>query len=235
MVTAAKVFTGRTILSEGAVLVEDSRIQWVGPQSELPPSVATHALSEGTWLAPGFIDAQVNGGGDALFTAEATTSTLLRMAAAHRTFGTTSMLPTVISTTRDTMVAALEAVRITPHENGILGIHFEGPFLSAQRPGVHDPGKLRSPSEGDFELLTSLPGRTRLVTLAPECVPLGFIAALAEAGVRISLGHSMATYDETRQALGAGLTGFTHLFNAMRPLASREPGPIAAALETANV
>jgi N-acetylglucosamine-6-phosphate deacetylase len=234
-VTAASVFTGRTTLSDGAVLVEDSRIEWVGPQSELPPSVATHALPEGTWLAPGFIDAQVNGGGDVLFTAEATTSTLLRMAAAHRTFGTTSMLPTVISTTRETMVAALEAVRITSHESGILGIHLEGPFLSPQRPGVHNPDKLRSPSEEDFELLTSLSERATLVTLAPECVPLRFIAALAEAGVRVSLGHSMATYDQTRQALGAGLTGFTHLFNAMRPLASREPGPIAAALETANV
>ena len=149
-VTAANVFTGRTTLSDGAVLVEDSRIEWVGPQSELPPSIATHALPDGTWLAPGFIDAQVNGGGDVLFTAEATTSTLLRMAAAHRTFGTTSMLPTVISTTRDTMVAALEAVRITPNESGILGIHFEGPFLSPQRPGVHDPGKLPLPQRGGF-------------------------------------------------------------------------------------
>ena len=161
-------------------------------------------------------------------------STLLRMAAAHRNFGTTSLLATLISDTRETMGAALEAVRLTPSESGILGIHFEGPFLSPQRPGVHDPSKFRSPCEEDIELLTSLSGRPMLVTLAPECVPLSFIAALAKSGVRVSLGHSMATYAETKRALESGLTGFTHLFNAMRPLSSREPGPIAAALETAN-
>jgi N-acetylglucosamine-6-phosphate deacetylase len=117
----------------------------------------------------------------------------------------------------------------------VLGIHWEGPFLSPEKAGVHDAKMLRLPTARDAELLTSLKNGVTLITLAPEQVPDGFIAQLANAGVRVSLGHSMATYTQTQTAIGEGLTGFTHLFNAMRPLASREPGPIAAALETPNI
>ena len=233
-VAADTVFNGSGTLKDGAVIVEGSSILWVGPRSELPPSIVTHALPDEAWLAPGFIDLQVNGGGDVLFNAAPTPSALLRMAAAHRRFGTTSLLATLISDAHETMGAALEAVRRTPSDSGILGIHFEGPFLSPQRPGVHDANKLRAPCAEDIGLLTSLSGRPVLVTLAPECVPLSFIATLAKSDVRVSLGHSMATYAETKRALESGLTCFTHLFNAMRPLSSREPGPIAAALESEN-
>jgi N-acetylglucosamine-6-phosphate deacetylase len=113
----------------------------------------------------------------------------------------------------------------------IIGVHYEGPFLSSEKAGVHDREMIRRPTSGDLEMLSPLRNGVTLVTLAPEKVPAGFIARLAEAGVRVSLGHSMASYTQTREALSEGLTGFTHLFNAMRPLASREPGPIAAALE----
>src|SRR6185437_5849898 len=102
---------------------------------------------------------------------------------------------------------------------------------SPERAGVHDQAMFRPPAPEDFDLLCGRCGGTTLVTLAPECVPPGFVAALARAGVRVALGHSMATYEQTRAALAEGLTGFTHLFNAMRPLAARDPGPIAAALE----
>ena len=125
--------------------------------------------------------------------------------------------------------AAEAAVRSMP---GVLGIHFEGPFLSPERAGVHDPAMIRPPTQQDLEFLTARRAGVTLISLAPERVPADFIAELAGAGVRVALGHSMATYAETRAALAEGLTGFTHLFNAMRPLASREPGPIAAALET---
>jgi N-acetylglucosamine-6-phosphate deacetylase len=127
-------------------------------------------------------------------------------------------------------IAAVEAV--IDREPGVLGIHLEGPFLSPGKAGVHDPRYFRAPDASDVELLTA-PRRGRtLVTLAPEQVPDGFVARLAAAGVRVALGHSMATYAQTRAALAQGLTGFTHLFNAMRPLESREAGPIAAALES---
>src|SRR5262249_26836132 len=124
---------------------------------------------------------------------------------------------------------AVEATaRVDP---SVIGIHYEGPFLSPDKVGAHDPRMLRTATAGDVELLAPLRGGATLVTLAPEQVPAGFRAQLAGGGGRVSLGHSMATYAQTQAALREGLTGFTHLFNAMRPLASREPGPIAAALE----
>ena len=190
------------------------------------------AMPPGTWLAPGFIDVQVNGGGDVLFNDTPTPDGITAIAAAHRRFGTTGLLPTVISDTPEKMRRASEAVATAMRDcPGVLGIHFEGPFLSPERAGVHDPAMFRAPDEADLALLTTRRGGATLVTLAPECVPPGFVAALATAGVRVALGHSMASYEQTRAALAEGLTGFTHLFNAMRPLAARDPGPIAAALE----
>jgi N-acetylglucosamine-6-phosphate deacetylase len=189
-------------------------------------------MPPGSWLAPGFIDVQVNGGGDVLFNDAPTPDGILRIAAAHRRFGTTGLLPTLISDTPEKMRRAGEAVtaamRVCP---GVLGIHFEGPFLSPERAGVHDPIMFRAPDDTDLALLTQKPGGATVVTLAPECVPTGFIGALARKGVRVALGHSMASYEQTCAALAEGLTGFTHLFNAMRPLQARDPGPIAAALD----
>jgi len=117
----------------------------------------------------------------------------------------------------------------------VLGIHLEGPFLSPDKPGVHDVKMLRAPTAQDRALLTALRHGVTLVTLAPEQVPQDFVAALVAANVRVSLGHSNATYAQTCAAMADGMTGFTHLFNAMRPLASRDPGPIAAALEYPDV
>jgi N-acetylglucosamine-6-phosphate deacetylase len=127
---------------------------------------------------------------------------------------------------RDAVAAAMT------RDPSVLGVHFEGPYLSPEKCGVHDPALMRTPNDADRDLLTSLSRGVTLVTLAPERAPRGFIATLTEKGVRVALGHSMATYDETKAAMAEGLTGFTHLFNAMRPLGAREPGPIAAALET---
>jgi len=168
-----------------------------------------------------------------LFNATPTVDGIAAIVAAHRRFGTTALLPTLISDTSDKMQAAAAAVEAAIVSiPGVLGIHFEGPFLSPERAGVHDPAMLRSPTQEDLAFLTASHSGVRMVTLAPERMPAGFIRALAAGGLRVALGHSMATYDETRAALAEGLTGFTHLFNAMRPLATREPGPIAAALET---
>src|SRR5206468_689134 len=110
--------------------------------------------------------------------------------------------------------------------------HLEGPYLSPEKPGVHDRRQLRQPSPAELAMLTAPRDGVLLVTLAPEIVPAGFIAQLVAAGIRVSLGHSMASYQQTRAAMAEGLTGFTHLFNVMRPLSSREGGPIALALES---
>jgi len=233
-VAAATVFDGSMAHSNSAVLIEEGCIQWLGRRADVPRHVPIHDLPSGCWLAPGFIDLQVNGGGDVLFNEDPTPAGIAQIVAAHRRFGTTALLPTLISNTHEKMVTALQVVQQLPANFGVLGIHFEGPFLSREKCGVHDPAQLRRPTDADLRLLVSpRPGAT-LVTLAPEEVPEGFIAELVRAGVRVSLGHSMATYVETKKALAEGLTGCTHLFNAMRPLASREPGPIAAVLETAN-
>jgi N-acetylglucosamine-6-phosphate deacetylase len=232
-VLAGTVFDGETVHRDCAVVIEGTRIVGLVARSDVPAAMPTRTLPDGAWLAPGFIDVQVNGGGDVLFNDEPTPEGIATIVAGHRKFGTTALLPTLITDTPAKMRAALDAVRRTaPVNPGVLGIHFEGPFLSPGKPGVHDPAMIRRPDEADAKLLCTPQAHCTVVTLAPEEMPPGFIARLAAAGVRVCLGHSMATYVETKAALAEGLVGFTHLFNAMRPLESREPGPIAAALET---
>jgi N-acetylglucosamine-6-phosphate deacetylase len=231
-IAADHVFDGAMLRHDCAVVIEASRIRAVMRRSELPAAIPERRLPTGAWLVPGFIDTQVNGGGDVLFNDDPSPRGIAAIAAAHRRFGTTAMLPTLLSDTPEKMRAAREAIEAAAAANpSIIGLHYEGPFLSPDKAGVHDRGMLRRPDPEDVDLVAPLRNGVTLVTLAPEQVPGGFIAQLAGAGVRVSLGHSMATYAQTHTALSEGLTGFTHLFNAMRPLASREPGPIAAALE----
>ena len=230
-IAADHVFDGDVVHRNAAVVIDGDHIIAVAPRTDLPATMPVRTLPDGLWLAPGFIDIQVNGGGDVLFNDEPTAAGIRAIAAAHRRFGTTSFLPTLISDTAEKMEDALDAVQASD-EPGVLGIHLEGPFLSPEKPGVHDPRHFRKPTVEDDALILAPRRGVTLVTLAPECVPDGFVRQLTQAGIRVSLGHSMATYAETRTAIAEGLTGFTHLFNAMRPLESREPGPIAAALET---
>jgi N-acetylglucosamine-6-phosphate deacetylase len=233
-IAADHVFDGTIVHRNAAVVIDGMQIAGVVPRTDLPSTMAVRVF-DGAWLAPGFIDIQVNGGGDVLFNDSPTPEGIATILAAHRRFGTTGLLPTLISDTPQTMRAALAAVdAIMVREPGVLGIHLEGPFLSPEKPGVHDLRVIRKPVSEDTALLTAPRQGVRLVTLAPEQVPAGFIAALVGAGVRVSLGHSMATYAQTQAAMAEGLLGFTHLFNAMRPLASRDPGPIPAALESPN-
>ena len=232
-VVASTVFDGAECYDNYAVVIEDTQISSLLPRRKLPQGMPTKVLPDGAWLAPGFIDIQVNGGGDVLLNDDPSPASMAAIARAHRKFGTTALLPTLITDTTEKMRAALSAANEAAAANpSILGIHIEGPFISPEKRGVHNPALIRSPNRDDIELLATPRAGVTLVTLAPERVPAGFIARLAKAGVRVSLGHSMATYDETKAAQAEGLTGFTHLFNAMRPLGSRDPGPVAAALET---
>ena len=231
-IAASHVFDGLAVHRDRAVLVDGSRIAALVPRRDVPAGVPVAALPEGLWLAPGFIDTQVNGGGGVLFNDTPTPDAIATIVRAHRKFGTTALLPTLITDVPETTAKAIRAVdEAAASMPGVIGIHLEGPFLSPERPGVHDPRRLRRPNDDDLAMITAKRRGVTLVTLAPEQVPSGFVSALASAGVRVALGHSMATYVETRAAMADGLTGFTHLFNAMRPLASREPGPVTAALE----
>lgn len=231
-VAAACVFDGVKVHENSAVIIDGANVGDVVARADLPPDLPVQDLPD-LWLAPGFIDIQVNGGGDLLFNDTPTPQTIRAIAAAHRRFGTTALMPTLISDTADKMRAAVAAVEeLAGVEPAVLGVHLEGPFLSPGKVGVHNPRFVRRPTAEDIAHVAAPRRAVTLMTLAPEQVGDDFIANLTAAGVRVALGHSMATYAQTVVAMAAGLTGFTHLFNAMRPLASREPGPIAAALES---
>ena len=234
---ATALVNGRVLTDDGfreglAVLVAADRIVDVVPRGVVGDDVAIHDL-EGAALVPGFIDCQVNGGGGILFNDAPTVASLRTMAAAHRRFGTTGLLPTLISDSVEKMRAALAAVRdaMTEGVPGVLGIHLEGPYLAPARRGAHDDAMFRVPDEDDIAML-SVPGGGRIVlTLAPERVPADILRALAARGVILCAGHSAATYEQARSGLDAGVRGFTHLYNAMSPLQGREPGVVGAALE----
>lgn len=230
-ITNGRVFDGSAFHEGLTVRIENGRI------ADISTATATtgepvHDL-EGRLLAPGFIDLQVNGGGGVMFNDAPTVATLRTMAAAHRRFGSTGLLPTLISSSTATMHEAVEAVRTAIDEGvpGILGIHLEGPFLAPERRGIHDESKLRRPGEDDLDWLCSLNDIPVLLTVAPETVGSGAIRRLAAAGLTVFGGHSKASYAQTREALDAGMSGFTHLFNAMAPFDQREPGIVGAALE----
>ena len=232
-IAAGHVFDGEYLHDDAAVIVEADRVAAVVRRREIPAAMPVCELSEHAWLAPGFVDIQVNGGGDVLFNDAPTPDTVRTIVAAHRRFGTTALMPTLISDTPAKMIAAIAAVEaLAGVEPAVIGIHLEGPFLSPEKAGVHDVRAIRRPTSDDLALLTARRPGVTLVTLAPENVPEGFIAKLTAAGVRVALGHSMATHAQTCAAMAAGMTGFTHLFNAMRSLEAREPGPIGAALDS---
>jgi N-acetylglucosamine-6-phosphate deacetylase len=229
LLTDAGIESGRTLL------VRNGRIEAiVGAREVLGPDRVVDL--NGHLLVPGFIDTQVNGGGGVLFNDDPSVDTIAAIGRAHRRFGTTGFLPTLISDDLSVVALAIEAVRqaIVRGVPGLLGIHIEGPFLSEERRGVHDPGKLRSLDADAVKLLTTPHGGVTMVTLAPERTTPAVIRTLADAGVIVSAGHTNATYEELQPALGAGVRGFTHLFNAMSQLTPREPGAVGAALAHAD-
>ena len=228
----ARVLTNAGFENDLGVLIEGERIVAIAPLQELRDMQIERRDLHGAYLVPGFIDCQVNGGGDVLFNDNPSVEAIARIAQAHRQFGTTGLLPTLISTDIGTMRAAIDAVdrAIEQGVPGVLGIHLEGPFLAAARKGVHDPNVFRAPSREEIELVCSLKRGRTLLTVAPECVSLEAIRELSERDVIVCVGHTAADYAQTRAALDAGARGFTHLFNAMTPMGSREPGVVGAAL-----
>ena len=229
---------GRVLRADGfasglAVLIEGNRIAGIVPAADARCRAAQPYDLRGGLLLPGFIDSQVNGGGGVLFNDAPTVESIRAIGRAHRRFGTTGFLPTLISADLDIVARAIAAVRSALEAGipGVLGIHIEGPFLNVARKGVHDPAKLRELGPSALGLLTSLRGGRTVVTLAPEMTTPEIIEKLVAAGVVVSAGHTNASYAEIRAALAHGLTGFTHLFNAMSQLSGREPGTVGAALD----
>ncbi len=231
--SGGRLLTPGGIVNDHALVLGGGRIAAIVRAEDVPPGCRIEDLG-GHLLAPGFIDVQVNGGGGVLFNDAPTVAGIDAIGRAHRAFGTTGFLPTLITDDLHVMDQAMRAVEaaIDAGVPGVLGIHLEGPYLAPARCGVHDKSKFRVLDEAGVALLTSLRRGVTLVTLAPEAAAPGMIRRLADAGVIVSLGHTDAPYAMVRDALAQGATGFTHLFNAMSPLGSRAPGAVGAALES---
>lgn len=192
---------------------------------------------QGGYLLPGFVDTQVNGGGGVLFNDCPTADGVAAIAAAHARFGTTALLPTLISDSVEAVAAALDAVddAIAQGVPGIVGVHIEGPFINPARKGIHSEARLRRLDDAAMALLTRPRRGVVMLTIAPELAAPEQIVALARAGVIISAGHTDATYEEAIAGFDHGVRGVTHLYNAMTPLQHRAPGMVGAALDRDDV
>ncbi len=228
----ARVFTGERVIDGAAVLLDRDRIADMVPAASLPADMDRQDLGGGL-LAPGFIDAQVNGGGGVLFNDAPTPDALRTIAATHARFGATGLLPTFVTDHPAAVAQAVAAVQAAVRQGspGVLGIHLEGPFLSRARKGAHDPALIRPMTDADVDALlgTGLP--TVLLTVAAENASPAQIRRLADNGVTVSIGHSDASYEVATAAADAGARGVTHLFNAMSQLGHRAPGVVGAALD----
>lgn len=227
-----RVFTGEQTLDQHSVILDGSEIVDVVPDNTLP--ARDHVVDlQGNTLVPGLIDLQVNGGGGLLFNDDPSRETITRITDAHRKKGTPAILPTLISDSMPKIESAITAVSdaIEHSPGSVVGIHLEGPFLSPSRKGVHNSDFFCRPDDTAIQMMGSLKSGRTLLTLAPEQTSTDVIRRFVDAGVVVAAGHSAATYDQIREALDAGLSGFTHLYNAMSPLGSREPGVVGAALD----
>lgn len=231
-ITPDQVFDGERLLSGMAVLVADDRIFEIRPLSTLPARSRTHKFTG--ILTPGFVDLQVNGGGDVLLNQHPTPAGMAVMAAAHRRFGTMAILPTVITDAPEVLAQAATAALAAKGQAGIIGLHIEGPHISVARRGTHAEQFVRPLDETTMSIVQSLRNAVIpvMITVAPEAVQPAQIAALAAMGAVVSIGHSDATADITRMALAKGATCFTHLFNAMSPMLNRAPGVVGAAINS---
>lgn len=232
-----RILAGEDFRDDVAVLVEDGRVVALVAADDPQLTAAEGVVDlQGGWLMPGFIDVQVNGGGGALFNNQTDVDALRTMMAAHRKFGTTGMLPTLISDDAEVMARAVRATgeAIAAKVPGVLGIHLEGPYIAPARKGTHDANKFRVPDADEVQMVTSLDNGITLITLAPERVPVATIQQMVANGAIVAAGHTAASYEQIRTGLDAGITGFTHLYNAMSPLQGRDPGTVGAALEDAG-
>ncbi len=228
--SATRIFTGESFLTDYAIVIERDRIVELKPLSHIEPKKESVTFFEGL-LCAGFIDLQVNGGGGLLFNEKPQPQTLYTIADAHRIYGTTSILPTLMSDSPDVMAQAIESANIAYSEkpNQLLGIHIEGPFFNVVKKGIHNEQYIRKLTAADIDLLCAAKG-TRLLTLAPEKTDPAQIQQLTELGYKVWAGHSNGDFASVQSAINAGLSGFTHLYNAMSMMTAREPAALGAAL-----
>jgi N-acetylglucosamine-6-phosphate deacetylase len=226
----AHIFNGFDFIDDHAVITDGAIIIDVVPFKERPHGFIQHDLGGGI-LSPGFIDAQINGGGGVLLNDTPSVKGISAILEAHRTFGTTHALPTLITDSKDvlldTLAAGKAAKGLVP---GYLGLHIEGPFIDPIRAGAHPREHIRAITEADVDLLEQGRSGVMMITLAPNKVSSDLIRRFNKSGIIVSLGHTDTTDQEAFSAIDAGATAVTHLYNAMSPLNHRAPGLVGAAL-----
>ncbi|MGW4447249.1 N-acetylglucosamine-6-phosphate deacetylase [Streptomyces sp. NPDC004100] len=238
VLTGARVVLPTGVVDDGRVSVEGTRITAAGPAEAAPPAPAGAEVvdASGHWLVPGFVDLHNHGGGGASF-AVGSAEDALTAVRAHRAHGTTTLVASTVTDDLDLLARRAGLLGELAEQGDIAGIHFEGPFISPCRKGAHSEALLRDPDPAEVrKLLDAARGQARMVTLATE-LPGGLdsVRLLAEQGVIAAIGHTDASYEQTVEAIDAGATVATHLFNAMPPLGHRAPGPIAALLEDERI
>lgn len=232
---APALFDGEHRRGPHLIFFRNGVIESVEPMPRTLPDDAVR-LADDVLLAPGLIDIQVNGGGGAFLNAAPTLETIRTTARAHRRFGTTGLLPTLITDAPEKMRALADVAQDALNIPGVVGFHLEGPFLNPARKGIHPPQHIRAPDNDDLEILRRFAnhGRT-LLTLAPEITGCDFIRDSRAMGLQIALGHSDATAEEAENACAAGATGVTHLFNAMSQIMPRAPGLAGTTLASGDI
>jgi N-acetylglucosamine-6-phosphate deacetylase len=238
LLTGGRVVTPEGVLSPGWIRVAGNLIDAVGPGMATPPLPAGLPVTDlhGHWVLPGFVDLHVHGGGGTSFT-EGPADDARHAAAFHRRHGSTTIVASLVTAPLADLEARAAMLAALASQGVIAGIHLEGPFLSAARCGAQDPRHMLAPDVAAFERLhAAAAGHLRVITIAPELPgAVGLIKAAARAGVTAAVGHTDATADITSAAVDAGATHATHLFNGMRPLHHREPGPAGALLDRDEV
>ncbi|GAA3173577.1 N-acetylglucosamine-6-phosphate deacetylase [Streptomyces virens] len=230
VLTGARVVLPTGTVTDGRVIVEGTRIAATAPEH------AETLDASGHWLVPGFVDLHNHGGGGSSF-AGGTAEDILHGVRTHRAHGTTTVVASAVTGDLDFLARHAAMLAELAEQGDIAGIHFEGPFISPCRKGAHNEDLLRDPDPAEVrKLIDAAHGHARMMTLATE-LPGGLasVRLLTEHGVIAAVGHTDATYEQTVQAIDAGATVATHLFNAMPPLGHRAPGPVAALLEDERV
>ncbi|MGV1832714.1 N-acetylglucosamine-6-phosphate deacetylase [Agrobacterium vitis] len=237
-VTGARIFDGSAWLEAHALLIKDGIVEGVVSRSQLPTG-STYIDFAGQLIVPGFVDLQVNGGGGVRFGDETSVEAIQAIAMAHAKFGTTKLLPTLITDIPEVTSRAIAGGRsaLVSKIPGYLGLHLEGPHLSVARKGAHNPDFIRSMTDSDLQELrgSSQSVGVMLTTVAPENVTTEQVSSLVDSGVIVSIGHSNVTAEVALKYFEAGATMVTHLFNAMSQLGNREPGIVGGALNDGRV
>ena len=231
--TGAPIFDGETWHADKALLVSGGAVTGIVAPADIPENAERITLSGGM-IVPGFVDLQVNGAGGVLFNEDRSVEGLEKLCAANFRFGTTALLPTLVTDTRDITRQALDA-GIAAHAAGVpgfIGLHMEGPHLSVPRKGAHNPAYIRAMEEDDLAALLDARGKmpALLSTVGVESVSPEQISRLAAGGITVSIGHSDTGFDKAAEAFAAGASMVTHLFNAMSQMGNREPVLVGAAL-----